>query len=128
MPPANFADGAPVLVLSQASVDALNERLESPVSVANFRPNIVVDGAGPHAEDDWQQIRIGDVVLHKIDLCARCVMTTIDPITGEKHPDMEPMKTLGQYRRRKDGQICFGTYMAPINAGVINLNDGVEVL
>ena len=57
----HFTDRYPVLVLSTASVDALNERLETPVGAERFRPNIVVSGVGPHAEDGWARIRVGGV-------------------------------------------------------------------
>ena len=56
-----FADAFPLLLLSQGSLDDLNARLENPVTMDRFRPNIVVSGCEPLAEDDWKKITVGDV-------------------------------------------------------------------
>ena len=87
-----FADGYPLLVLSEESVDDLNTRLEQPVLMNRFRPNIVVRGAGPFVEDRWRRVRINGVVIAMVKPCARCSTTTVDQETAERGKD--PMRTL----------------------------------
>lgn len=122
-----FADGYPILLLSQASVDALSERVGRPMSVWRFRPNLVVDGCAPHEEDLWRRIRIGDVLLDVVKPCTRCVFTTVDPDTGCFDADGEPLRTLKTYRRLGSG-ICFGQNVIPRSGGRIRVGDAVEVL
>lgn len=124
-----FSDGAPLLILGQASVDALSERIVEQggeaMVVARFRPNIVVSHTAPHAEDQWRLIHIGDVPFGLGNACIRCVMTTIDPATGIK--GLEPLRTLATYRRQ-DGQVIFGMNATHGHPGVIRSGDVVQVL
>lgn len=123
----SYADGFPLLVISQASLAELNARLDTPVSMRNFRPNLVVDGCEPFAEDDWKQIKIGEIVFDAVKRCSRCVLTTVDPDSGQKRPDAEPLKTLSQYRRGPGG-VFFGMNLIPRNTGTLNLQDKVEII
>ncbi|XP_053768429.1 mitochondrial amidoxime-reducing component 1 isoform X2 [Desmodus rotundus] len=77
-----YADASPLLVLSEASLANLNHRLQQKVKAANFRPNIVISGCAVHAEDSWNELRIGDMELKRVMACSRCVLTTVDPDTG----------------------------------------------
>jgi len=120
-----FADGYPILLTSEESLQDLNKRLESPLPMNRFRPNIVVRGCEPCAEDTWNKIRIGDVELGIVKPCARCVVTTIDKDTLEK--SKEPLKTLSKYRRHNLGAI-FGQNVIPVNEGRLQLGMNVEVL
>src|SRR5262249_6621894 len=79
-----LSDGYPLLVLSQASLDDLNRRLPRPLPVNRFRPNLVVQGAEPYAEDLWRRVRIGDVELAIVKPCSRCAITTTDQQTAER--------------------------------------------
>jgi hypothetical protein len=90
-----------------------------------FRPNIVVKGCEPFAEDTWKRIRIGDVELATVKPCARCVVTTIDK--EKLAHSKEPLKTLGKYRRHPLGAI-FGQNVIPLNEGSIRLGMNIEVL
>ena len=124
-----FSDGAPLLVLGQASVDALSERIleqggEAMIS-ARFRPNILLSHTAPHQEDSWRAIRIGDVTFEFGMPCSRCVMTTIDPHTGDR--GVEPLKTLATYRRQ-DGEVMFGMNVTNVGVGTIRVGDVVEVV
>lgn len=101
----SFADGYPYLLIGQASLNDLNHRLPQPIEMLRFRPNIVVSGSLPYDEDTWQQFRIGDINFHGVKPCGRCVLTTIDPATGQK--GREPLYTLSQYRQWKH-KILFG--------------------
>lgn len=114
----SFADGAPVLLITDASLAGLNERLAQPVPIDRFRPNIVVSVAEPHAEDGWRQLSIGDAKLDVAWPCSRCIMPSIDQETGEKAADGEPLTTLNAYRRR-DGQVYFGQNLIPRRLGTI---------
>jgi uncharacterized protein YcbX len=121
----SFADGFPFLLIAQASLDDLNSRLERPLRMDRFRPNIVVEGTEPFAEDRWKQIRVGGVVFRVAKPCARCVTTTVDQQTGEK--GAEPLRTLARYRT-VNGNILFGQNLIHEGTGTIRINDAVEVL
>src|SRR3990172_1481695 len=120
-----FADAYPILLISEESLGDLNSRLEYPVPMNRFRPNLVVKGCDPYAEDGWNQIRIGDVIVAIVKPCARCEVTTIDKETLERNK--EPLKTLGKYRKHKLGAI-FGQNVIPLNSGRIRLGMNVEIL
>ncbi|HKE45777.1 MAG TPA: MOSC N-terminal beta barrel domain-containing protein, partial [Steroidobacteraceae bacterium] len=92
-----FADGYALLVANQGSLDDLNARLERPVPMERFRPNMVLSGLPPFAEDEVDCIRIGEVELRLVKPCTRCIVTTTDQQTGERQGD-EPLRTLGDYR------------------------------
>lgn len=120
-----FADGYPFLLVSQASLDGLNRRLPLPVPMDRFRPNIVVDGCGPHAEDGWHHLRIGAIDFRVAKPCARCVVTTTDQRTGER--GREPLRTLAEYRS-EDGRVLFGQNLIHAGRGVVRVGDRVVVL
>jgi uncharacterized protein YcbX len=126
--PVSFADGFPLLLICEASLADLNSRLDQPVEMRRFRPNLVIDGDLPYAEDGWRRIRVGAVEFEGVKNCSRCVFTTIDPDTGVKSPDMEPLRTLSSYRRRPEGGVYFGQNLIPRSAGVIRVGDPVTVL
>ena len=120
-----FADGYPVLLTSEEGLQDLNSRLESAIPMNRFRPNLVVRGGEPFAEDTWNRIRIGNVELAVVKPCARCEVTTIDKDTLER--SKEPLKTLGKYRKHKLGAI-FGQNVIPLTEGRIELGIAVQVL
>lgn len=124
-----FADGFPVLLTNDESLTHLNQRLVTPVAMANFRPNITISGLPAWAEDEWAQIRIGQVVFDLPKPCSRCIFTTIDPATATLAPSLEPLKTLSTYRQQANGtQVMFGENMLALNDGTINVGDKVELL
>ena len=123
----SFADGYPFLLISQASLDDLNSRLESPVPMNRFRPNFVVLGAGPFQEDAWKRIRIGETMFHVVKPCARCVIPTIDQAAGDK-TGTEPLRTLAGYRT-KNKNVLFGqNLIADTPGGVVKAGDIVEII
>lgn len=122
-----FADGFPLLLLSQAAQDGLNARLSRPVPITRFRPNLVVAGCAPHAEDDWRVIRIGTTEFDLVKPCTRCVFTTVDAERGVFSEDGEPLATLKSYRRGPRG-ITFGQNLIARGCGVLRVGDAVEVL
>ncbi|HMU91963.1 MAG TPA: MOSC domain-containing protein [Anaerolineales bacterium] len=120
-----FADGYPILIISEESLQDLNSKLDSAVPMNRFRPNIVVKGCEPFAEETWKRIRIGGVEMALVKPCARCVVTTIDKDTLAK--SKEPLKTLSSYRMQELGAI-FGVNVIPLNEGVVKVGMSVEVL
>ncbi|MGL4207397.1 MAG: MOSC domain-containing protein [Aeromonadaceae bacterium] len=124
----SFADGYPLLLLTSASLADLNKRTPEPQLMSQFRPNLVVSGTLPFAEDGWLHIRIGEVEFKVAKPCSRCVMTTLNAERGEYHPDREPLATLATYRRGGDGQIYFGQNLIPLNEGWLTAGDPVEIL
>lgn len=127
----SFADGYPVLIIGEESLSDLNSRLDAPVPMDRFRPNLVVSGADAFAEDEWKQIKIGKTVFHVVKPCGRCVMTTIDQASGEKQ-GVEPLKTLASYRipkRSTKKKILFGQNLIAENVGeTINVGDRIEII
>lgn len=95
------------------------------LGMVRFRPNLVIDGEEPFAEDGWPTVRIGDVELRTAETCDRCVMTTIDPETLER--GKEPMRTLARHRRW-DGKTWFGTRLVPLGDGELHVGDEVTPL
>jgi MOSC domain-containing protein len=92
-----FADGFPLLAVSTASLDDLNSRLDVPVPMERFRPNLVLDGLPPFGEDLLHEIECEGVRLRFVKPCTRCVVTTTDQQTGERMGE-EPIRTLKTYR------------------------------
>ena len=122
----SFADGYPLLLLGEASLDDLNTRLEAPVPMNRFRPNLVVSGVPAYAEDGWAKVRIGEATFHGVKSCDRCGLTTVDQATGEV-AGPEPLKTLASYRL-KDQKVLFGQMLIPDGTGTVRIGDAVEVL
>lgn len=120
-----FADGFPFLLISQASLDDLNSRLDAPLPMRRFRPNLVVSGCPPYAEDGWRLIRIGDIRFRVVKPCARCAIPTIDPDTGIS--GKEPLRTLARFRRQ-GGQVMFGQNLVHDGRGRLEVGMTVEVL
>lgn len=122
----SFADGYPILIASQESLDDLNSRLEAPLPMNRFRPNLVVTGCQPFEEDTWNRIRIGDVELALIKPCSRCEVTTIDQATTVR--GKEPLKTMATFRRVGGTKVMFGVNVIPLNEGTIRVDDPLEVI
>jgi uncharacterized protein YcbX len=121
----SFADGYPVLLTTEASLADLNARLDAPVPMNRFRPNLVIASSEPFEEDTWRQIRIGEMLFHVVKPCARCVITTIDQQTGIS--SKEPLRTLSTFRRQGNG-VYFGENLIPDAPGTLRVGDPVEVV
>ncbi|WP_242634256.1 MOSC domain-containing protein [Marinobacter salicampi] len=125
--PVAFADGFPFLVVNHASLDELNTRLEKAVDVRRFRPNVVISGAEPWAEDDWTALTVGNLRLDLVKPCSRCILTTVDPDSGKKDPGQQPLRTLGGYRRQLDG-VIFGKNATHQGEGPLQLGQTVHTI
>ena len=120
----SFADGFPFLLLSEESLADLNGRMAQALPMNRFRPNLVVSGGQPFAEDGWDRIQIGEIGLRVVKPCGRCVVTTTDQATGGR--GQEPLRTLATYRRR-DGQVMFGQNAVHENTGRLKVGDAVQI-
>jgi uncharacterized protein len=119
-----FADAYPLLAISEASLADLNARLEEPLAMTRFRPNLVLADCEPFAEDDLETFRIGQVAFRGVKRCDRCTVTTIDPATGER--GKEPLRTLAQYRQQ-DGKVWFGMNLIHDGPGELRVGDAVRL-
>jgi len=126
----HFGDAAPLLIISRASLDDLNDRIVShhgePVPMDRFRPSLVVSGCPPFAEDTWSELHIGEIILRHGGPCARCIVTTTDQRTGER--GKEPLKTLATYRRDpiETTDVNFGVNLIhTTKRGVLRVGDEV---
>lgn len=107
--PVTFTDGYPVLMISRESLAELNRRLPTPIPMARFRPNIVIEGVPAHAEDAMISFHFGGIVLRGVKHCTRCSVTTTDQLNGSRDPRQEPLRTLKTYRHdRKLHGVAFG--------------------
>lgn len=120
----SFADGYPFLLITEESLADLNSRLNEPLEMRRFRPNIVVRGATPFAEDGWLELDIGGVGFRGVKACDRCVVTTLDPDTGVA--GKEPLRTLAQFRKW-DGKVWFGMNLVHDSNGWIEIGAAVKV-
>lgn len=121
----SFADGFPFLLATEASLDALNARLARPVDMRRFRPNLVVAGASPFAEDAWRELAIGGVRFGVRKPCARCAIVTVDPDLGTR--EKEPLATLATFRSRDHG-VLFGQNLVHDGEGELSVGDAVRVI
>lgn len=111
-----FSDGYPILVLSQASLDELNARLQqaghAPVGIERFRPNIVLSGLQAHDEDRTEELYIagGEAAfqLALIKPCPRCPIPDVNPLTAQINPEVSQMLQTYRQDARVDGAITFG--------------------
>lgn len=120
----SFADGFPFLITNLASLAELNSRLDTPVEMRRFRPNIVVAGAAPWEEDEWKKLSISGIEFSLVKPCSRCVMTTIDPDRGTKAQDLQPLRELGTFRRAPEG-VIFGMNAIHESAGEIRVRSPI---
>lgn len=120
-----FADGFPILIISTASLDDLNDRLDNPVKMKRFRPNIVVTGCEPFAEDSWNDFRIGNLMMKGVKPCSRCILTTVNPDTG-KRDGSEPLHTLMTFRKQNNN-VYFGQNVIHKDTGIIHIGDNITL-
>lgn len=120
----SFADGAPYLLTTEASLAALNGQLRTPISMRHFRANIVVDGQTAYAEDHWAKLHIGGIGFTGFKPCGRCKIVNLDPDTALLSVDKEPLKTLAKIHQLAQGA-CFGMNLYAHAAGLIHVGSEV---
>jgi uncharacterized protein YcbX len=120
----SFADAYPCQIISQASLDGLNEKLEESILMDRFRPNFVFTGGTPHIEDTFSTFHLGDILFSAVKPCARCVLTTVNQQTGIR--GQEPLRTLAHYRNFGK-KILFGQNMVHDGSGIIHVGEELKV-
>lgn len=122
-----FNHGHPFLLLSEASLTDLNDKLKTPVGMSSFRPNLVVGNCAAFEEDDLRSFHLGNIRFVNEMACIRCKMSNIDQSTGMLRLDKEPLKTLATYRKAKDNNgVCFGQYLSTSDSGVLNVGEPLK--
>lgn len=124
----SFADGYPFLLLGEAALADLNTRLVEPVPLNRFRPSLVFSGGPAYDDDAWDQFQIGSVRFRAVRGCGRCVLTTVNQQTAQKHPRGEPLRTLAAYRAPNGGAPLFGQNTTSSGSGHLRLGDAIEVM
>ena len=120
-----FTDDFPYLAIGQSSLDHLNSKLEIPVPIDRFRPNVVFTGATPYEEDEWAHFTINQLNFFGSKLCGRCTVTTINQQEGVQ--GKEPLRTLATYRALNK-KIYFGQYLVHDGEGVVRIGDNIQIL
>ncbi len=121
----SFSDGYPTLIIGAASLQDLNSKLEQPVKMDRFRPNLVFSGGSAFCEDNWKHFQIGSLEFFGVKLCSRCVMTTIDQQTSKG--GKEPLKTLATYRKQGN-KVMFGQNLLHRGMGTLKIGDEIALL
>jgi uncharacterized protein YcbX len=121
----SFADSLPILLVSSASYDLVDQRLQEPVDRLRFRPNIIVDAIEPFVEDTWAEIKLGDVSLSGAKPCARCPLVNVDPLSGKS--DKRTLKTLASFRTLNH-KVYFGQQFVPISQGKVRVGTPVQII
>lgn len=124
----SFADGYPLLLVSESSFTAVQQACPVPITIDQFRSNLIVTGETAFAEENWHTIKIGSVEFLNAKLCARCILTTRNLATAELEAKCEPFRTLKKIHKSEEGEPLFGINLIPLNSGVIRVGDKVEVL
>jgi uncharacterized protein len=121
----SFSDGYPILMISEASLNDLNDKMGEPLPMNRFRPNLVFTGGDAYIEDTMKEFSIYGCNFFGVKPCSRCVVTTINQETIEK--GKEPLKTLSLYRK-KDTKVFFGENVIAAGTGKINIGDTITIL
>lgn len=122
----SFADAYPFLVISEESLADLNTRTPEPVSMLQFRPNIVISGGEPYVEDNLENFTINKIPFTGLENCGRCPIPNVNPLTGIKNAENQPLKTLAKYRN-VNKNIIFGRNTVHSETGVISVGDLLEL-
>jgi len=113
----SFADGFPILAISEAAMTLLNSKTENEIPANRFRANFIIKGGHAHIEDELRLFTIGNTEFYGVKPCSRCIMTTVNQQTAEG--GKEPLKSLATYRRAGN-KILFGQNIIPMNKGKLN--------
>ncbi|XP_069116372.1 mitochondrial amidoxime-reducing component 1-like [Argopecten irradians] len=125
-----FSNYCSYMIMGKESLAAVNAELDSPVSLGNFRPNIVVEGSPAFNEDEWEAVKIGSVSFRMIDTCTRCTLVNVIQDEGRHSKDKEPFTTLRRIRSfpKYGMKPCLGIYLALDAGGTINVGDDVYAI
>jgi uncharacterized protein YcbX len=119
-----FSDGFPFLIISENSLVSLNQEMQLNLPMIRFRPNLVISGCAPYAEDSWREISIGAIDFRLPKPCSRCSVPTIDPETAQS--GKEPLTTLNRIRKWSN-KVYFGQNALHNQIGQLTIGDSVRV-
>jgi uncharacterized protein YcbX len=119
-----FSDGFPFLIISENSLVSLNQEMRLNLPMIRFRPNLVISGCAPYAEDSWREISIGAIDFRLPKPCSRCSVPTIDPETAKS--GKEPLTTLNRIRKWNN-KVYFGQNALHNQVGPLTIGDQVSV-
>lgn len=110
-------DILPLLVATDGAVAAFGR------DVRRLRPNLLIGGVEGLDERDWPgaELHINDVIVRVDSLRSRCPMTTVDPDTLERDPEV--LRDIG---RRFAGRIALNADI--VRGGRIRLGDVVTLV
>jgi len=121
----SFADDFHILLIGQSSLDDLNGRLEKPLPMNRFRPNMVMEGGMPFEEDTMEEFSINGIDFCGVKLCSRCMVTTIDQESG--FTAREPLKTLATFRSFSN-KLFFGQNVLCRGKGMVKIGDEIRII
>ncbi len=121
----SFSDGYPVLMIGEATLENLNNKLKDVLPMNRFRPNMVFTGGHAHIEDEMEKFTINEINFLGVKPCSRCVITTINQQNATK--GKEPLKTLSTYRM-KNNKIYFGQNILHQQNGAISVGDTINII
>ena len=121
----SLSDGFPVLITSEASLKLLSQKAGISLEMIRFRPNLVLSNCAAHDEDQLMQLEVNGIPMQGVKQCARCKITTIDPVTATSSE--EPLLSLSTYRQINN-KVYFGTYVVPESTGIIQVGDEVNIV
>jgi len=122
----SFADAYPFMMLGEVSINDLNSRMQIPLVIERFRPNIVFSGGEPYQEDNLEEFTIGTVGFTGLENCGRCMIPNVDPETSIPNRDRKPIKTLSGYRMHNK-KIEFGQNLVHTGTGLISTGDEILI-
>ncbi|MBE2894182.1 MOSC domain-containing protein [Spirabiliibacterium falconis] len=124
----SFADGYPLLLTNQHSLEQVQRHCPVEIDMRQFRPNIVIQHVQAFAENTWQRIKIGQIEFINAKACERCILTTRDLASGQLQPKSEPFRTLKKHFANEQGKPIFGANLIAMQSGVIHVGDTLEIL
>ena len=120
----NFSDGFPFLIVSEASLNTLNQAMDVQLPIQRFRPNLVISHCESYAEDSWREITINNIGFRLPKPCSRCSVPTIDTETAKTNK--EPLTTLNRLRKWNK-HVYFGQNALHNNTGDLSVGNEVEI-
>jgi uncharacterized protein YcbX len=125
----SFSDGFPFLIMGEATVNDLNDRIisngDEPIEATRFRPNFLFSGGQPLDEENWARFTIGEIEFEAIKPCSRCTVTTIDQNSGLRM-GVEPLKSLKDYRKFGSA-VYLGQNLLARSFGIVNVGDSIKL-
>ncbi len=120
----SLSDGYLILMISEASMELLNSKMDINIDILRFRPNIVINNVEPHLEDKIKGFSINNTHLRGVKLCSRCILPTLDP--ASLNYGKEPLKTLTGYRN-VENKILFGQNVIIEKTGFFSVGDEIII-